>query len=118
MPLTGGAAASVDSVINGGLRTAASFVGGRTSAPLGRACARRGLAARRNIDRWLARRDADDPARPDLEAWRPWLDRPIGSLTAIMTAWTEEAIRMRQSTPFAGVLRPADRRAIYEAFRA
>jgi hypothetical protein len=35
-----------------------------------------------------------------------------------MTGFDEDAIRLRQSSPFAGVLTPAERRRIYEAFRS
>jgi len=52
-------------------------------------------AARRNLAKWIARYGA-----------------------ALITAADESATRLRQSSPFAGVLTSAERRRVYEAFRA
>jgi hypothetical protein len=35
-----------------------------------------------------------------------------------VTEQSENAARLRQSSPFAGVLSPAERKRIYDAFRA
>lgn len=71
--------------------------------------------ARRNVGRWL-RRD-ERPARALLE-WRELLGRPWPEVALILTDPGEEAARLRQSSPFAGVLTAAERRRVYEAFRA
>lgn len=71
--------------------------------------------ARRNVGRWL-RRD-ERPARALLE-WRELLGRPWPEVALILTDPGEEAARLRQSSPFAGVLSAAERRRVYEAFRA
>jgi hypothetical protein len=36
----------------------------------------------------------------------------------LLVSRSERATRLRQSSPFAGVLTPAERRRVYEAFRA
>lgn len=71
--------------------------------------------ARRNIERWL--RGSTRPPRALLE-WRALLARPWPEIAVILTDPGEEAARLRQSSPFAGVLTPAERRRVYEAFRA
>ncbi len=78
---------------------------------------RRLLAAtRRNLTKWIARYGEDAPRA--LDEWREILDRPWPEIAALITAADESATRLRQSSPFAGVLTPAERRRVYEAFRA
>ncbi len=78
---------------------------------------RRLLAAtRRNLTKWIARYGEDAPRA--LGEWREILDRPWPEIAALITAADEPATRLRQSSPFAGVLTPAERRRVYEAFRA
>ncbi len=72
--------------------------------------------ARRNLDRWLRSRVGDAP-RALLE-WRAILARPWPEIAAILTDPGEDAARLRQSAPFAGILSASARRKIYEAFRA
>ena len=71
---------------------------------------------RRNLDRWSARWDKDTPAW--FMKWRDILAQPWESIAALITEPGEEATRLRQSSPFAGVLTPVERKRIYEAFRA
>lgn len=71
--------------------------------------------ARRNVERWL-RRDGRPP-RALLE-WRDILGRSWPEIALVLTDSGEEATRLRQSSPFAGVLTAAERRRVYEAFRA
>jgi hypothetical protein len=73
-------------------------------------------AARRNLERWIARY-GDAPPRALVE-WREILDRPWPEIAALITDADETAVRLRQSSPFAGVLTPPERRRVYEAFRA
>jgi hypothetical protein len=70
---------------------------------------------RRNLDRWAAR--AGDSAPTWLAEWRQILGKPWPVIAALITELTENATRLRQSSPFAGVLTPMERRRIYEAFR-
>jgi hypothetical protein len=73
--------------------------------------------ARANLKRWLA-------ARPvaALREWQRLLDSmPLPQLVQLLRSPEEEAVRLRQSSPFAGILSPAERQAIlarYESSRA
>jgi hypothetical protein len=71
---------------------------------------------RENLKRWAERRNGDTPAW--LEEWRAILKRPWREVAALITDPSPRATRLRQSSPFAGVLSPAERKRIYDAFRA
>lgn len=72
--------------------------------------------ARRNLAAWSARY-GDHPPRA-LEEWQAILARPWHEIAALITDAGEAATRLRQSSPFAGVLTQSERRRVYEAFRA
>jgi hypothetical protein len=72
--------------------------------------------ARRNLAAWAARYGDSVPRA--LEEWRAVLGRPWPEIAALITDPGEPATRMRQSSPFAGVLTASERRRVYEAFRA
>jgi hypothetical protein len=74
------------------------------------------VVARRNLDRWTASAGTAVPRH--LAEWRRILRRPWPEIASIITGFDQDAIRLRQSSPFAGVLTPEERRRIYEAFRA
>ena len=64
--------------------------------------------ARDNLDRWL-RQNADAPAL--VRCYREWmtiLERPLAEICQILAADTEEGRRLRQNSPFAGVLPPSE----------
>ncbi|MEK6210542.1 MAG: hypothetical protein AABM64_09305 [Pseudomonadota bacterium] len=71
--------------------------------------------ARRNLSEWRARYGDSVPSA--LEEWRVILDRPWPAIAALITDPGESAARLRQSSPFAGILTPVERRRVYEAFR-
>jgi len=71
--------------------------------------------ARRNLAAWSARYGGNSPHA--LEEWRAILTRPWPEIAALITDAGEAATRLRQSSPFAGVLTQAERRRVYEAFR-
>jgi hypothetical protein len=71
--------------------------------------------ARRNLATWARRYGNSLP--PALAEWRAAIDRPWPEIAALITDPGESATRMRQSSPFAGVLTAAERRRVYEAFR-
>jgi hypothetical protein len=72
--------------------------------------------ARRNIESWSARYGAEPPRA--LEEWRAILARPWPEIAAIITDPGQAAARLRQSSPFAGVLTQAERKRVYDAFGA
>jgi hypothetical protein len=69
--------------------------------------------ARENLERWM--RSSDRP-QPYWEAWREILNRPLPEILALLVEESERMTAMRQMTPFAGVLDPRERWAIYEQF--
>jgi len=72
--------------------------------------------AYRNIERWNDRWKEDAPAW--LKEWQEVLKQPWQHVAALITEPSENGARVRQSTPFAGVLTNEERWRIYEAFRA
>lgn len=72
--------------------------------------------ARENIARWSAK--SADPQRGYLKEWRDILDREWSEIAELMTNMSEEATRLRSSSPFAGVLDARERERIYAAFRS
>lgn len=69
--------------------------------------------ARSNLERWLGENAGAVPA---LLEWQRILQQPLDKITAILTDPSEDATRLRQSSPFAGVLTEEERLAIYESF--
>lgn len=69
--------------------------------------------AQRNLARW----EKTVPG-PWIAEWRAVLDGPFDALLALLVAPDENAVRMQKSSPFAGVLTEAERRAIYKSHAA
>ena len=68
--------------------------------------------ARNNLTRWLG----VTPAPAWLE-WRQLLETtPLAELTTLLRSRDERANRLRQSSPFAGLLTPQERRAIFDRY--
>ncbi len=72
--------------------------------------------ARATLQRWLDRYGERAPAA--LSEWQALLARPLPEMLARATELSEDAARLRQSSPLATLLRPAERRRVYDAFRA
>lgn len=72
--------------------------------------------ARRNLTQWR-KRSGEAAEAAYLSEWSQILDYPLPQLLALMTAMTDEATRLRQSSPFAGILTPIERKRVFEAFR-
>jgi hypothetical protein len=70
--------------------------------------------ARRNLRRWGERWGEDAPAW--LAEWQTILERPWNEVAAFITELSPRATRLRQSSPFAGVLTARERKRIYDAF--
>jgi len=74
-------------------------------------------AARDNLTRW-SRQNADAAAL--VRCYREWqaiLERPLGEICQILEADNEESHRLRQNSPFAGVLPAAEVWSIKAAIR-
>lgn len=74
--------------------------------------------ARRNLERWKER-NADSPSL--LRCYREWeviLDQPVAIVCAVLCARTDEGQRLRQNSPFAGVLSPREVWEIKREFRS
>lgn len=73
--------------------------------------------ARANLNRWLKERPV-----AALREWQALLDRAsVSEIAALLRSPDETAARLRQSSPFAGLLNPRERLAIlnlYESRRA
>jgi hypothetical protein len=66
-----------------------------------------------NLDRWAKERGR---SQPYLDAWREILNRPIEEVLVLMVEESEKMTAMRQANPFAGILTPRERWAIYDRF--
>jgi hypothetical protein len=71
--------------------------------------------ARENLKRWRTKSPEQSPHY--LREWQEILDRPWPEIAALITDMSEEATRLRSSSPFAGVLSPEEREQVYAAFR-
>jgi hypothetical protein len=71
--------------------------------------------ARENLDRWSLARGR---SQPYWDAWREILNRPLPEILDLLHEESERMTDLRQATPFAGVLEPAERWAVYERFEA
>lgn len=72
--------------------------------------------ARANLARW--QQTTDFRSAPDLLEWQRLLDQPLPKLLAVLAASDEHATRLRQSSPFCGILTPAERLAIIREYHA
>ena len=64
--------------------------------------------ARANLDRW-SQRNPDAPGLLRCYAeWREILDRPVCEIIGVLLARTDEGQRLRQNSPFVGILTPRE----------
>ena len=71
---------------------------------------------RQTLETWRSRYVSDMPCA--LDEWDNILHESWPVIAALVTDLGERATRLRQSTPFAGVLSKSERDRIYAAFRA
>jgi hypothetical protein len=71
--------------------------------------------ARSVLAKWMTSCDAS--VRPVFEEWRAILDGPISGVFAVLEGVDERSMRLRQSSPFCGILTPAERTAILMLYR-
>jgi hypothetical protein len=69
--------------------------------------------ARDNLRRWQSAGGSPSLA---LAEWEHILTRTVEEITALLVDPSENATRLRQSSPFAGILTEAERMAIYESY--
>jgi hypothetical protein len=69
--------------------------------------------ARDNLDRWAA---TAGRSAPYLDEWRRILDRPLEDVLHLIGQDGEPMTALRQCSPFAGVLEPKERWAVYDRF--
>ena len=72
--------------------------------------------ARANLLRWSAKTGSPKPRY--LREWQEILEKPWPAIAEMMTSMSEDATRLRSSSPFAGILNEEERDQIYAAFRA
>jgi len=70
--------------------------------------------AKENLARWQQKSAGVSPRY--LEEWQKILKRPWSEIAGLITSMSDEATRLRSSSPFPGVLTNAERNRIYEAF--
>ncbi len=66
-----------------------------------------------NLDRWSKEKGR---SQPYWDAWREILRRPLEEVLTLMVEESERMTAMRQANPFAGILTPRERWAIYDQF--
>jgi hypothetical protein len=66
-----------------------------------------------NIERWSR---TGGHSQPYWDAWREILKRPLPEILDLLGEESERMTALRQASPFAGVLTPVERWAIYEKF--
>lgn len=71
--------------------------------------------ARDNLRRWRQRQPGTAPRY--LDEWEEILAEPLPEIVAFITSFSDRAVQLRQSSPFAGVLTGEERNRIYDAFR-
>jgi hypothetical protein len=72
-------------------------------------------AARAQLDRWVAQGAALHPTYA--EAWRRLLDGPIDGVRAVLEGDDERSATLRQVSPFAGMISPRERWALWRRVR-
>lgn len=66
----------------------------------------------------LQRWNALHPDRPCIREWLGWLERPLPELLNFLVDESETATRLRQSSPFCGILSPQERKQFIESYSA
>jgi hypothetical protein len=69
--------------------------------------------ARHNLARWAA---TGHRSQRYWDAWKEILNRPMPEILDLIEEESETMTALRQASPFAGILEPAERWAIYASF--
>jgi hypothetical protein len=73
--------------------------------------------ARANLDRWSRRNASVVSLLRCYAEWQEILCRPVEDICTLLCAETDEAQRLRQNSPFAGILAPAEIWAVKASLR-
>ena len=73
--------------------------------------------ARHNLARWSQRNQDSPSLLRCYNEWQELLARPLAEVVAILTTETDEGQRLRQNSPFVGVLKPREVWEIKAYFR-
>ena len=72
-----------------------------------------------NIERWLADPDYSESNRQAILEWKRIIETTtVAALVTLLESNSEEARRLRQSSPFCGILTPGERQAIFRKYEA
>ncbi len=71
--------------------------------------------ARDNLSRWSAKYEDEKPYY--IKAWQGHLEKPWHEIAEFLTSMSDDATRLRSSSPFAGILSDMERDRVYAAFR-
>jgi hypothetical protein len=72
-----------------------------------------------NIRRWLANPDYSESNRQAILEWKEIIETTnVAALITLLKSRSEEARRLRQSSPFCGILTPGERQAIFRKYEA
>jgi len=73
--------------------------------------------ARANLARWSQKNSAAPSLLRCYAEWRQILSRPVEEICALLCSESDNAQRLRQNSPFAGALPPAEVWAVKSRFR-
>jgi hypothetical protein len=72
-----------------------------------------------NTGRWLANSDYSESNRQAILEWKRIMETTtVAELVTLLESSSEEARRLRQSSPFCGILTPGERQAIFRKYEA
>lgn len=71
--------------------------------------------AQDNLHRWM--KTCSARVQPVLLEWQKEINGPVNRLMKLLVATDERAVRMRQSSPFAGILTSVERNQIIKEFK-
>ena len=75
------------------------------------------VEVRRRLEEGIASERYSETVKDALREWLVILDqKPVSEILELLTDPGEEATRLRQSSPFAGVLSEAERRRVFNRF--
>jgi hypothetical protein len=66
------------------------------------------------LENWL--QSCDESARPAFDEWRKILEGPVAQILETLEGTDERSMRLRQSSPFCGIITPEERSAILAAW--